>query len=241
MENVMGTAIPLREDFNGDQLRGLARRSVDSDQTRRLLSLATIYEGGRRQDAAKVGGVTLQIIRDWVMRFNADGADGLLHRWSSGPKRKLTDTHRQALVEIVECGPDPAIHGVVRWRRCDLTQWLYKKFGVLVEESTVGRTLRELGYRKLTARPRHYDQKAGDAEDFKKTSRRHWRKSEQSLAKAWKLRSGGRTRRVLARRTSSQDVGPNVEPAPVRLMISERNGLTFLVPSAQPKAKARGW
>ncbi len=112
----------------------------------------------------------MQIIRDWVMRFNTDGPEGLLNRWSSGPRRKLDAEHRRALAERVECGPDLAIHGVVRWRRCDLAGWLYEAYGVSVEESTVGRVLREMGYRKLSARPRHYDQNADEAETFKKAS-----------------------------------------------------------------------
>ncbi len=135
----MGAAIPLRDDFDGDRLRRLARSSRDSDQTRRLLALASIYDGGRRTAAARIGDVTLQIIRDWVMRFNVDGADGLITRRSVGPKPKLTAEHRRALAEMVERGPTPAIHGVVRWRRCDLARWLCEEFGVSIAEGTVGR------------------------------------------------------------------------------------------------------
>ena len=166
----MGRAVQLRDGYAEDTLRRFARKSRDSDQARRLLALAVIYDGGRRTDAAKIGGVTLQIIRDWVLRFNADGPDGLKNRWSSGPKPKLTGEHRQALAEMVERGPIPAIHGVVRWRRCDLAHELYEEFGVSVEESTIGRVLREMGYRKLSARPRHHAQNEYVVEDFKKLS-----------------------------------------------------------------------
>ena len=55
----MGKAVELRQDYDGDELRRLARQSIDGDQTRRLLALAAIYDGGRRTDAAKLGGVTL--------------------------------------------------------------------------------------------------------------------------------------------------------------------------------------
>lgn len=112
----MGRAIDLRDDDDGDDLRRLARRSKDSDQTRLLLALSVIYDGGGRTDAAKVGGVTLQIVRDWVLRFNADGPEGLENRWGPGPAPKLTAEHLRALAELVERGPVPAIHGVVRWR-----------------------------------------------------------------------------------------------------------------------------
>ena len=180
----MGRAIPLRADYDGDILRRLTRSSGDGDQVRRLLALATIYDGARRTDAAKIGGVTVQIIRDWVIRFNADGPEGLKNRWSSGPQPKLTAEHRQALVEMVERGPVPAVHGVVRWRRCDLAQELYEMFGVSVEESTIGRVLREMGYGKISARPRHHAQNGYGVEGFKKTSRPSWRRSRRTLAPA---------------------------------------------------------
>lgn len=180
----MGAAIPLRDDFDGDILRRLARSSRDSDQTRRLLALASIYDGGRRRTAAKIGSVTLQIIRDWVMRFNADGADGLITRRSAGPKPKLTAEHRRALAEMVERGPIPAIHGVVRWRRGDLARWLREEFGVSVVEGTVGRVLREMGYRKLSARPRHYAQDEDAIVAFKKTFPPSWKRSGQAWPQA---------------------------------------------------------
>ena len=74
----MAVAVPLRSDFDAAQLRALAKRSRDSDQTRCLLAQAAIYDGASRTEAAQIGGVTLQIVRDWVLRFNARGPDGLL-------------------------------------------------------------------------------------------------------------------------------------------------------------------
>ena len=65
--------IPLRADFNAGQLRALARRTKDAPQARRLLALAAVYNGGTRTEAAKIGGVTLQIVRHWVMKFNGQG------------------------------------------------------------------------------------------------------------------------------------------------------------------------
>ena len=88
--------------------------------------LAQIYDGGSRSKAARTGGVTLQIVRDWVIRFNALGPDGLLDGKAPGKSSTLNDAPRRALVEIVEQGPIPAIHGVVRWWLIDLVQWLQK-------------------------------------------------------------------------------------------------------------------
>jgi transposase len=142
-----------------------------------LLALAAIYEGGTRGDAARIGNVTLQIVRDWVVRFNAGGPDGLVDRKAPGLRPRLNETHRAALAAMIESGPIPAIHGVVRWRLVDLCQWLWEEFRVSVSRQTLGRELRAMRYRKLSARPRHHAQAAGAIEDFKKNFRPLWRRS----------------------------------------------------------------
>lgn len=173
----MGRAISLREDFDGPGLRRLAKSSKDGGRSRRLLALAEIYDGGRRTDAARIGGVGLQVIRDWVLRFNAEGPDGLIDRKAPGRQPKLNDAHRRALARLVEDGPIPAIHGVVRWRRKDLALWIFEEFGISLEESSVGRELRSMGFRKMTARPQHKGQNEYALEDFKKNSPPRWRGS----------------------------------------------------------------
>src|SRR5471032_2487489 len=110
----MSVSIPLRGDFDTPQLRGLAKKTKDGPQARRLLALAAIYDGATRTEAARIGGVGLQIIRDWVMRFNARGPDGLLNGKAPGQPSKLDEAQRQAIARMIESGPIPAIHGVVR-------------------------------------------------------------------------------------------------------------------------------
>jgi len=178
----MAAAVQLREDFEAAGLRALARRSKDGPQSRRLLALAAIYDGAARSEAAKLGGVTLQIVRDWVLRFNAFGPAGLVDRKAPGPTSRMQPAHRAALARIVEDGPTPAIHGVVRWRVVDLCQWLFDEFRLSVSETTMSRELRKMGYRKLSARPRHHAQAAGAIEEFKKTSPHVWRKSPEKRA-----------------------------------------------------------
>jgi transposase len=68
-------AITLRADFDADAVRSFAKKSKDGPQARRLLALAAIYEGASRTEAAKLGGVTLQIVRDGVVKFNAHGPE----------------------------------------------------------------------------------------------------------------------------------------------------------------------
>ena len=174
----MGRALALRVDFDGPELRRLAKASKDAGQSRRLLALAEIYDGGARRDAARIGNVGLQVIRDWVLRFNAKGPDGLIDGTATGKPSKLNEGHRQALARIVESGPIPAIHGVVRWRRKDLALWISQEFRISLDETTVGRELRALGFRKISARPRHKGQNEFAVEDFKKTSAPNWGRSE---------------------------------------------------------------
>lgn len=176
----MAAAIGVRGDFSAADLRHAARGCDDADQVRRLLALAVILDGGSRSEAAKVGGVTLQIVRDWVIRFNAEGPEGLATRRAPGKAATLSSEQRRALAEIVEAGPMPAVHGVVRWRLVDLVQWLWDEFGVSLSRHTLGRELRAMGYRKLSARPRHHDQSAEDIPAFKKASLPVWRRSRRS-------------------------------------------------------------
>jgi transposase len=173
----MTRSLPLRTDYNADDLRQLSRCSSDSKQTRRLLALALIYDGCSRCAAAQHANVDVQSIRDWVLRFNAEGPDGLLDRKSTGTPPRLDATQRAALARVVENGPVPYLDGVVRWRLCDLVSWLHEEYGITVSDSTVSRLLHEMGYRKLSARPRHHAQDPEAGSVFKKNSPPKWRKS----------------------------------------------------------------
>ena len=180
----MAAAVGLRLDFTGDNCRRLARESGDANQTRRLLALASIYDGGSRSHAAKLGGVGLQVIRDWVLRFNADGPADLIDRRAPGAEPKLTPNQMQALVDILEQGPIPAIHGVVRWRMVDLAALVHEEFGVTLSEAAMSRLVRRLGNAKLSARPRHHAQNELAVEAFNKTFPPVWRRSGPDCRRA---------------------------------------------------------
>ena len=174
--------IPLRPDFDASALRSCAKKTKDGPQARRLLALAVVYEGASRTEAAKIGDVTLQIVRDWVVKFNAHGPDGLIDRKSPGQPSRLNGAHRAAIAAMIESGPIPAIHGVVRWRVVDLCQWVFEEFRVTVAKQTLSRELRAMGYRKLSARPRHHAQAEGAIEEYKKTSQPVWMRSRAKRA-----------------------------------------------------------
>jgi len=169
--------IELRDDYSRSDLRALARKSRDAKQARRLMALAGVVDGLSRTDAAAIGLMDRQTLRDWVHRFNEQGPEGLIDRKSTGPKSKLTAEQRTTLKEIVTAGPDPEIDGVVRWRCTDLVKLVKARFGVDYHESSIGKLLRSLGFSHVSARPRHPRQNPETIETFKKTSPKYWRKA----------------------------------------------------------------
>jgi putative transposase len=173
----MAAAIELRVDYDGDALRRLAKGSADGAQVRRLLAVAAIYDGASRTEAARLGGVGLQTVRDWVLAFNADGPDGLIDGTAPGNPPLLNEAQREALRAIVEAGPNPAVDGVVRWRLVDLGQWVQAEFGISISKQTLSRVLRAMGFRKLSARPRHHAQDPAAIATFKKTLPPVWTRS----------------------------------------------------------------
>ena len=130
----MPSTVQLRDDYDAAGLRELAKRSRNPRQIRRLLALAAVYAGMSRTEAARVGGMDRQTLRDWAHRFNAEGPDGLRDRPRAGRPRRLSAAQMAELAEIVETGPDPAVDGVVRWRRIDLKRVIEERFGVVYSE-----------------------------------------------------------------------------------------------------------
>jgi transposase len=165
----MGQAISVRTDYTAGEVRCFARRAKDAAQARRLLAIAAVLDGASRADAAKIGGMDRQTLRDWVIRFNGQGPEGLINIPSPGVPAKLDDEHRAFLARIVEEGPIPAIHGVVRWRACDLIMRLHEEFGLSVSDDTIYRALKDLGFSHVSARPKAYKQDPEAMDAFKKT------------------------------------------------------------------------
>jgi transposase len=176
----MGHAIAVRTDFTSGEVRRFAKRAKDAAQARRLLAIAAVLDGASREQAAKIGGMDRQTLRDWVIRFNDKGPDGLINIPSPGVPPKLDDTHRAFLARVVDEGPIPAVHGVVRWRACDLIMRLHEEFGISVSDDTVYRVLKELGFSHVSARPKAYKQNAEAMQAFKKTLPYAWRKSARN-------------------------------------------------------------
>src|SRR6202167_2823520 len=167
----MPSGVGLREDYSAAELRALARRSKNVNQSRRLLSLAAIGDGMDRCEAARIGGIDRQTLRDWVHRVNDHGPEGLIVNWRGAPKPRLSADQLAELAQMVEAGPDREKDGVVRWRRLDLKCVIAERFGVDFHPHYVGKLLKKLGFSHISARPRHPAQDERTVEAFKKTSR----------------------------------------------------------------------
>ena len=154
----------------------MAARTSNANQSRRLLALAAVRDGMSREDAARVGGMDRQTLRDWVHAFNVRGPDGLVNGKAPGAKPKLSPAQRAEIVAIVEAGPDPETDRVVRWRCADLRRLILARYAIDLDEVSIGRLLKTEGYSHISARPLHPAQKPGVIEDFKKNSTSGWLK-----------------------------------------------------------------
>ena len=158
-----------RTDHSAADLRAAARRTDDSDQARRLLALALVVEGSTRTAAARSAGMDRQTLRDWVIRYNAEGVEGLRDRPRPGRPGQLSAEQLAELARLIGTGPDISVHGVVRWRCVDLQAQIKQRFDIDISERHVGRLLKQLKFTRLSVRPRHPEADEAAQEAFKKT------------------------------------------------------------------------
>src|SRR3954453_14630915 len=168
----MPAAVGLRPDWDAKRVRMAVREAEDADQARRLLAIAAAYEGQDRAAAAKLGAMDPQRLRDWVRRFNEMGPDGLIDRKRAGAARRLSAAQEAELAALIEAGPEFERDGVGRWRCVDLQKLILSRWNIAYHERTIGKLLRRLGFRHISARPRHLGQDPARIEAFKKTSPR---------------------------------------------------------------------
>ncbi|MBX9907355.1 MAG: winged helix-turn-helix domain-containing protein [Beijerinckiaceae bacterium] len=151
----MATAIAITGEWTAFELRRLAAASKHANQNRRLLPLAAVLDGMNRTEAARIGGMDRQTLRDWVHRFKERGLEGLKDDLARDKPCRLTAAQQAELAVIVETGPDRAVDGGVRWRRVDLKALVAARFGVDYHERTIGKLLKVLGLSHISARLRH--------------------------------------------------------------------------------------
>ena len=168
----MPAARAIRDDVPAGELRRLARRERNGRVVSRLLALAHALEGMDRGEAARLAGMDRQTLRDWVIRFNAEGVEGLRDRPKSGRPTWLDEGQLASLRALVLRGPDPERDGVSSWRAKDLCRIVAERFGVAYSENGMLRLLHDLGLSWQKARPIHPEADRKAQARFKKNSRR---------------------------------------------------------------------
>jgi transposase len=186
-----------RTDLDASGLRRAAAQSDDAAAARRMLALALVLDGRTRTEAAELCGMDRQTLRDWVHRYNELGTVGLSDRVPPGAKPRLSDEQQAEVARLVREGPTFSEHGVVRWRRIDLSRVIETQFGVRLAERSVGALLYRLGFRRLSARPRHPGHNATAQETHKKTLPSWSPPRSQRRRAASRSNCGGRTKPVL--------------------------------------------
>jgi transposase len=187
-----------RKDYTASEFRREAKRTEDADMARRMLALALVLEGKSRGEAAISCGMDRQILCDWVHRYNAEGLKGLRNRPAPGAKPRLSSEQEREVAELVRKGPDLAEHGVVRWRRIDLSRVIEQRYGVKLAERSVGSLLRRLGFRRMSVRPRCPQQDVAAQEGHKKTLPIWSQPASRRTRAASRSSCGGRMRRASA-------------------------------------------
>jgi transposase len=142
----MPAPIDVLRNFTSDQLREIAEQLPDRSHARRVRAIAAILDGKTRAEAASIGGMERQTLRDWGHRFNTEGPDGLKNLRPTGRPPKLTPSQRRELAVIIANGPDAHGLGVSRWRLADVVRVIRDRFGVEHDEVSVGRIMKKLGY-----------------------------------------------------------------------------------------------
>jgi transposase len=163
------TALTIRRDRSPEMLRKLAKAESNTRVARRLLAIANALSGMSRKDAAEGAGMDRQTLRDWVIRYNAHGPDGLYDCWSDGRPPRLTPQEQAELMRTVLAGPDPEADGISAFTREDLVRICETRFGKTFHPAALGRVLKRLGLSRQKARPSHPQKDPAEAEAFKKS------------------------------------------------------------------------
>jgi transposase len=194
--------VAVRTDLAAFEVRELARAAVTPEQARRLLAIALVLEGSSRADAARSAGMDRQTLRDWVHRFNAAGAEGLVDLKAPGRQRRLSLEQQQELAHSLESGPQLTRDGVVRWRLADLCVLVERRFGIRYQERGMGKLVRALGFSRVSARPQHPKSDPEVQAQFKKNLPTGLPLPSATRVRANGSSSGSRTTAGSARRAS---------------------------------------
>jgi transposase len=170
MEGPMSASLSIRRDRTPAVLRKLAKRETDARIARRILGVANALDGMSRADAARSAGMDRQTLRDWVLRYNEHGLDGLADRPRDGRPPTLDANEKAELLAIVLAGSDPETSGLSAFTRDDLVAICAERFGKRLHATSMSRILRDLGLSRQKSRPSHPQKDLAAQAAFKKSS-----------------------------------------------------------------------
>jgi transposase len=196
----MMVAVAIRRDIEASELRRLARLERDGRVSSRLLALAAVLDGVSREQAARIGGMDRQTLRDWVHRFNEAGVAGLRDRARPGRPCLLAEELLPELAALIADGPQVERDGVVEFRLSHIRALSLRHFGADYSQGGMHAVLRRMGFSWLKPRPIHPKTDLAAQDTFKKTSARRWHASVISIPKSSGWRSGSRTKPGSARK-----------------------------------------
>lgn len=152
----MGRALEIRTDLlSAAELRRRARREPSRRTATRMLAVAHALEGRSRAEAARLVGLERQALRDAVLRFNAEGLDGLRDRPKPGRPPTLSEVEQAVLVNTILRGPDLERDGGSEWTLPLLCRWIEGRFGKQLHPASLSRIVRGLDLSRQKTRPRH--------------------------------------------------------------------------------------
>jgi transposase len=148
-------ALKIRRDRTSAVLRKLVKGESNGRVARRILAIANALDGMSREAAAQSAGMDRQTLRDWVIRYNEQGIEGLHDRWGDGRPPTFTREEQAELMRIVLAGPDPETSGLSAYTLEDLAGICEKRFGKRMHPWSLGRLLKRLGFSRQKTRPSH--------------------------------------------------------------------------------------
>ena len=163
------TGLKIRKDRSAVVLRKLAKAEANPRVARRLLAIANALSGMSRKEAAEAAGMDRQALRDWVIRYNAHGIEGLADQWGEGRPTTLSAEEQAQLIDIIMAGCDPEATGLSTYTLEDLAGICAERFGKQLHPWSVGRMLRRHGMSRQKTRPSHPMKDPAKAKAFKKS------------------------------------------------------------------------
>lgn len=161
----------IRDDLSASELRGHARREKDPRVARRMLAIANALDGMSRALSARLAGMDRQALRDWVVRYNEAGLEGLHDRWGEGRPLSIGEGDLAAIKAVIlQAAAGQGDRARPAYRLVDIARLIEERTGVRYSVSGTHRLMRSLNLSWQKTRPRHPEADPAAQKAFKKSS-----------------------------------------------------------------------